>query len=578
MAAKRQIQGPLSDQRTNAVLVGLLFALMATLLSIGSLYWSLHVGFGHQTTDHIEHIHSTGLLSSSGTQQHENAPREPSAASPIRPGPTHPVPVTPSQKAKPAVSLPKNPTIPSHAAPSSDSKPGACVIRADTDYFGSDIRGVPAADVGACCALCEAEPQCGAFSFVQDADDCWLKQPLAALSPKDKTGVTSGLIPSRKPKPPDPAPGALADPSRLPASGAIPIIIIAYNRPDYLKRTLDSLLGAVPAEQTDAFPVLVSQQGSHPGVTAVVRSFGPRLRAHLRYTFVDDHKRKPGYEDGKWINYYKMAHHYKFAIGESFKLNKQWGHLVVMEDDLQVAPDFFEYFTMGSGVLDADDSLYCVSAWNDNGMSQFVKDARVLRRTDVFPGLGWMLSRRYWDEVGAEWPLAFWDEDMRTDRMRRGRSCLVPEVNRVYTFGSAGNSLSVGSFWRKFLQPIRLNKEAVPWTSLPKPQTRGRAGYDASLRKAILDAEKVSVGDAIRPGSGGDSAQARDALVEYQSEAAYVSVAKQLGLMDEYKEGRPRGSYCGVTQFWSSSGGRRVILASTKAIEWARGDAKLCNS
>lgn len=36
-------------------------------------------------------------------------------------------------------------------------------------------------------------------------------------------------------------------------------------------------------------------------------------------------------------------------------------------DDLDVAPDFFEYFLATYPILRADPTLWCVSAWNDNG-------------------------------------------------------------------------------------------------------------------------------------------------------------------------------------------------------------------
>ena len=36
-------------------------------------------------------------------------------------------------------------------------------------------------------------------------------------------------------------------------------------------------------------------------------------------------------------------------------------------DDLEVAPDFFSYFSALQSLLDEDDNLWCVSAWNDNG-------------------------------------------------------------------------------------------------------------------------------------------------------------------------------------------------------------------
>lgn len=36
-------------------------------------------------------------------------------------------------------------------------------------------------------------------------------------------------------------------------------------------------------------------------------------------------------------------------------------------DDLEVAPDFFSYFSALRRLLEEDDTLWCVSAWNDNG-------------------------------------------------------------------------------------------------------------------------------------------------------------------------------------------------------------------
>ncbi len=101
--------------------------------------------------------------------------------------------------------------------------------------------------------------------------------------------------------------------------------------------------------------------------------------------------------------------------------------------------DFYEYFHAAGELLDLDDSLYAVSAWNDNGYRQMVTSKCVtvdqlcvcvcvcvcdgctcgrcflacashlcccpsppsgslnryaLRRTGFFPGLGWLLTRK----------------------------------------------------------------------------------------------------------------------------------------------------------------------------------------
>jgi alpha-1,3-mannosyl-glycoprotein beta-1,2-N-acetylglucosaminyltransferase len=43
--------------------------------------------------------------------------------------------------------------------------------------------------------------------------------------------------------------------------------------------------------------------------------------------------------------------------------------------------------------------------------------------------------------------LRFWDEYLRTPEVRRGRSCIFPEINRVKTFGKQGSSK--GQFYDK---------------------------------------------------------------------------------------------------------------------------------
>jgi alpha-1,3-mannosyl-glycoprotein beta-1,2-N-acetylglucosaminyltransferase len=108
---------------------------------------------------------------------------------------------------------------------------------------------------------------------------------------------------------------------------------------------------------------------------------------------------------------------------------------------MRVAPDFFSYFAALSPLFDSDPELYCISAWNDNGQERFVSDPQALRRTDCFPGLGWMLPRRLWNELGgSRWAEGFWDDWMRQVKQRGTRTCIFPEVNRAYTFGKEGAS------------------------------------------------------------------------------------------------------------------------------------------
>ena len=51
-------------------------------------------------------------------------------------------------------------------------------------------------------------------------------------------------------------------------------------------------------------------------------------------------------------------------------------NVIILEDDLEVAPDFFSYFAAAATLLRADKTLLAASAYNDNGQPKFSSDSR----------------------------------------------------------------------------------------------------------------------------------------------------------------------------------------------------------
>lgn len=137
--------------------------------------------------------------------------------------------------------------------------------------------------------------------------------------------------------------------------------------------------------------------------------------------------------------------------------------VIILEDDMEVSPDLFEYFRAMKRLLNNDPSLYIASAWNDNGLSKCVKNETAIRRSDFFGGLGWMMTVKLWDEFKNIWPEGYWDDWMREPPQRKGRHCLHPEISRSYTFGEVGSS--GGQFWHSYLQHVRLYDKFVPFTT-----------------------------------------------------------------------------------------------------------------
>jgi len=59
----------------------------------------------------------------------------------------------------------------------------------------------------------------------------------------------------------------------------------------------------------------------------------------------------------------------------------------MFSDDLDISPDFFDYFLATYPVLHTDPSLWCVSAWNDNGKADLVSDESGLSSLYLFTAL-----------------------------------------------------------------------------------------------------------------------------------------------------------------------------------------------
>ena len=323
------------------------------------------------------------------------------------------------------------------------------------------------------------------------------------------------------------------------------VLIIACNRPE-VERSLDSLLRFRTSERK--FPVVVSQDCGHEETAQVIASYGDKIM-YVRHPDVSDITVPRGSDNLK--GYYKLSRHYRWALSRVFDVLHQ-DTVIVVEDDLEIAPDFFEYFEATKALLDKDPTLWCVSAWNDNGKTGRVKGNDLLYRTDFFPGLGWMLKKSLWEELAPKWPAAFWDDWMRHPEQRRDRACIRPEIPRVVTFGRIG--VSRGQFFDEHLKYIKLNNEFYPFTERNLTYLM-KDVYDPMFINTVYKSPLVSF-DYFHSGHVMPAPSVR---VQYESEETFRSLANQLGIMNDIKAGVPRMAYRGVVSFMYKN--LRVYLA-----------------
>ncbi|OTF80902.1 Alpha-1,3-mannosyl-glycoprotein, partial [Euroglyphus maynei] len=116
-----------------------------------------------------------------------------------------------------------------------------------------------------------------------------------------------------------------------------------------------------------------------------------------------------------------------------------------------------------STLLDNDERIYCISAWNDNGKDHLIDHSAIslLYLTDFFPGLGWMLKRSLWYEIRDKWPISFWDDWLRHPDQRKERLCVRPELSRTSTSGMKG--VSRGQYYKQHLSFIHHSNGYYPF-------------------------------------------------------------------------------------------------------------------
>eukprot|EP01125_Pyxidicula_operculata_P015130 TRINITY_DN5109_c0_g1_i2.p1 TRINITY_DN5109_c0_g1~~TRINITY_DN5109_c0_g1_i2.p1 ORF type:complete len:233 (-),score=24.82 TRINITY_DN5109_c0_g1_i2:65-763(-) len=193
-------------------------------------------------------------------------------------------------------------------------------------------------------------------------------------------------------------------------------------------------------------------------------------------------------------------------------------------------------------LLDKDPTLFCISAWNDNGRESHVKNSETLYRTHFFPGLGWMISDKVWREWEDKWPSAYWDDWVREPNQRNDRSCIYPEIPRTFTFGFT-DGVSTGQFAKKFLKAIILNDQPIDWRTKNITYLMQSQYDEEFFRKIVYEAIQVNENEV-------DSFTGSTLYLEYGNNANRVKLCRKFQLMEDEKAGVPRTAYYGVITFW----------------------------
>lgn len=264
--------------------------------------------------------------------------------------------------------------------------------------------------------------------------------------------------------------------------GRAVVVVIAHNREDCLTTCLASL---AKQEEATVFQVAVSLDD--PPTFPKMERVAKRFRGQLAIEVWRKSRSKPA--DVHTVK--KISEHFRFALTEAFdRRGFEFG--IFLENDLTVASDFLSYFRSTAWLLEEDPTLFCVSAWNDNGIKDLVSDETRLFRTDYFPGLGWMVRNDTWSLLRDTWPgfpSTGWDHWLRHGSSLRPRECIVPEVPRTHHFDAHGTNVKKGSPLAKRLAAMLESK--LPPGKLGDLSYLLHDKYEEHIRTLVRTAELV---------------------------------------------------------------------------------------
>jgi len=382
----------------------------------------------------------------------------------------------------------------------------------------------------------------GEVSYTKSCKDIDLAALVPELAGAQSKKRFPGGFPLGKPTPEDTAPppsmAATAERGgRHPLGpGRAALVVIAHNQPECLQKCLSSVV-TQPDVGMFSLAVSLDDPGSFQRMETVIQKFNTEKQAIAVW-----HK-PTAQSSSKIFNtpVSKISEHFRFALTESFDRNG-FEYAIFLENDLTMSPDFLWYFRIAAPLLEEDRSLFCVSAWNDNGFKGFVANEHRLFRTDYFPGLGWMIRNDTWAQLRNAWPRfpsTGWDHWLRHGSGLRPRECIVPEVPRTHHFGTQGTNVHKGSQLAKMLDNMEVSR-------LPSGALSGnlsyliRDSYEAELLEMLRGAPVLTAAQAdqlalSRSGAG------HVLLVPYVREN-YRDVAKRFQIIPT----QPRTAHRGI--------------------------------
>jgi hypothetical protein len=182
-------------------------------------------------------------------------------------------------------------------------------------------------------------------------------------------------------------------------SSKTPIALFTFNRPEHTHRILSAVARCGRIDECRLFiycdgPRNQAQSGSVQALRSVVRQWAPRLSAEV----------------------VERSHNLGLArsiVTGVTELTQQYGRVIVIEDDLVISPDFFDFMLQALDRYQDDAQIYQISGYMFPVSHPSRPDAFFLPLTTTWGWATWARAWSIFDWNATGWSKRFADPDAR---------------------------------------------------------------------------------------------------------------------------------------------------------------------
>lgn len=232
-----------------------------------------------------------------------------------------------------------------------------------------------------------------------------------------------------------------------------PLLILAFNRPAHVKRLIDSLRPYRPQK------ILVGIDGPREKNKSDKEKIAQVLDEVNKIDWTSDVELR--------VRENNLGLRFAVADAVTWVIDK-YGEVIVVEDDVEVGPEFLQFMSLMLDKFRDDDEVFHVSGYNLVPKSEVCFPGEAIRKSSIPESYAWATWSRAWEAYD---PYLNWAKKLSISELKSLLGKVVPAIIWKVNFRDAERELIstwayrwIGSIWSRGGVCISPNRNLVNYT------------------------------------------------------------------------------------------------------------------